>query len=215
MDYFDLQAQAETIPYEERIRQAEREYAERRNRLERERDRALNEAYIARRIAERELPDRLAMGGYHGGLAETSELDLRNTYARNRRNLENEYAGNISDLELQEAGEVGDLRARIAAAQASANVRRAEAQARLARARSGGTSTKKYNFGFDNYYPGGVPQGVDYVEYSLLPEGQTALKATQLKELAGTDAALGYLDEAWKENRLDRRVYDRVKSLVR
>ncbi|NLL92309.1 MAG: hypothetical protein GX222_07875 [Ruminococcaceae bacterium] len=218
MDYFDLQAQAEKIPYEARIKQAEREYAEKRNRLAVERDRALQEAYLALRIAERELPDRLAMGGYHGGLAETSELDLRNNYLRNRRKLEGEYSGQLGELELAEAGEMADLKAKIAEAQASANARRAEEQARLARLRSSGNKTakkKSYKFGFDNYYPGGVPQGVDYIEYNLLPYGETAMTATQLKNIAGTDKALAYLDSAWKDNRLDWRTYDGVRNLIR
>ena len=149
MDYL---IQAETAPYEEQIRQTERLYNTNKQNLSSDNDRALRELYVGRMIAERDLPSRLTAYGMNGGLTETSEMDLRNRYHRNRGLQEEGYQRNLADLTNTYQGDVGRLRAQIASIQAriaAEQMRREEEERRLAAARvsggSGAVSSSSYS----------------------------------------------------------------------
>ena len=125
MDYL------ETAPYQAQIDQLKRLYNTNKKNLKADNARALREMYVSRMMAERDLPNRLSAYGMHGGLSETSELDLRNTYSRSRAEQEQAYQRNLADLTNAYQGNVGQLKALIAAvlARMAAEQARAQAQA--------------------------------------------------------------------------------------
>jgi len=107
-----------TAPYEAQIDNLTRLFNTNKKNLQDDNARALREMYVGRMMAERDLPNRLSAYGMHGGLTETSEMDLRNTYGRNRANQEFGYQRNLADLTNTYQGNIGQLRAQIAAIQA-------------------------------------------------------------------------------------------------
>lgn len=159
-DYFSGMAAAEAAPLEEQIRQSERIYNTSKGNLEADNRRALRELYVGRMNAERDLPQRLSAYGMTGGLAETSELDLRNNYLRGRSRQEEGFGRNLADLTNRYQGEVGGLRAQIAAIQgryaAEAAREAARGAARQAASRggngSGGVTVQKVTGLYDDIY---------------------------------------------------------------
>ena len=133
-DQWDLMAQAESKPYEAAIEAARRNYARQREILQNDLARSQQENYVSRRLAERDIPQRLSAYGMHGGLTETSEMDLRNRYNRQRGLLDEGYQFNLGNLSIDESNELGKLQAQIAAAYARAASQRAQEQARAAEA---------------------------------------------------------------------------------
>lgn len=61
-------------------------------------DRSLQEAYLSRMQAQRTLPQMLSAQGITGGLTETTNANLLNSYGNNRNNIETDRAGNLASL---------------------------------------------------------------------------------------------------------------------
>ena len=140
MDYL-----SETAPYEAQIEHLTRLYNTSKKNLQADNERALRDMYVGRMMAERDLPGRLAAYGMHGGLTETSEMDLRNVYGRNRANQEQAYQRNLTDLSNTYQGNVGQLRAQIAAIQARIAAENAKAQAQSGYGYGGGGANAAAN----------------------------------------------------------------------
>lgn len=157
-EYLSVMSQAESAPYEEQIRQAERIYNTNKTNLTSDNQRALRELYVGRMNAERDLPQRLSAYGMNGGLTETSELDLRNNYLRNRSNQETDFQRSLADLTNTYQGETGNLRAQIAAiqgkyaAQAAKEAAAAAAKASAGRGGSSGLTVKKVSGLYEDEY---------------------------------------------------------------
>ena len=103
-------------------------------------DAAMQEAYLASREAQRQLPQALAAQGMHGGLTESSMVDLANNYQNSRNNVATTYADNLADVELDYMGRVSEIEGLIAQAQAEANAARIDA---MLNSYGGGYRTKE------------------------------------------------------------------------
>lgn len=75
---------------------------------------ALQQAYISKMLAERDLPQQMSASGLNGGAAESTMANLYNTYLNNRSSLQNtandnltsirnSYLTNLANLEAQQA----------------------------------------------------------------------------------------------------------------
>ena len=134
--------------YDEQMQQAK----EARNRQEQvmseNRGRAMQEAYILNRQLGNRLPQQLATQGMHGGLTETSTVDLANQYQNARNTAGQNYQNNLANVDLELFNTESNIRAQIAKAKAEAEAQRiqiaaaeaaaAEARARAARSGSSG-----------------------------------------------------------------------------
>ena len=115
--------------YNKQLENEKRIYDQSVERLNAARDSAMQEAYLASREAQRQLPQALAARGMHGGLTESSLVDLANNYQRSRNSLSRTYADNLADLELDYAGKVSNIEGLIAQAKAEAEAARIDAMA--------------------------------------------------------------------------------------
>ena len=61
-------------------------------------DRSLQEAYLTRMQNQRTLPQLLSAQGITGGLTETTNANLLNSYGNNRNNIETDRADNLASL---------------------------------------------------------------------------------------------------------------------
>lgn len=126
--------EAQKSIYDAELQNLKKEYDHNSQKLGKNRDTALNEAYIGKKQAERDLPKLLSAMGMHGGLSETSSVRLKNSYGNNRNKLETTYADNMGDLTLQYTGNQNSLMEKISAAKAQAEAQVLEYNARMAAA---------------------------------------------------------------------------------
>ena len=80
--------------------------------LEDERTRALQEAYIARMMQEKNLSDQLDAYGLSGGATESVLADMRNNYNNNRNSIEAKVQESLRDLLQQYMTNLSDARGR-------------------------------------------------------------------------------------------------------
>ena len=78
--------------------------------LEDERRRALQEAYIARMMSEKQLADQLDAYGLSGGASESVLANLRNNYMNNRADVEEKTQASLKDLLQNYLGNVSNAR---------------------------------------------------------------------------------------------------------
>lgn len=71
--------------------------------------RALQNAYIQARQAQRALPQYLAAQGMHGGMTETSMVRLNNNYQNNRNSIEQGYQKELAAVEREYQNALADL----------------------------------------------------------------------------------------------------------
>ena len=78
--------------------------------LEDDRERALQEAYIARMMQEKNLADQLDAYGLTGGATESVLADMRNNYNNNRNSIESKVQESLRDLLQQYMTNLSDAR---------------------------------------------------------------------------------------------------------
>lgn len=83
-----------------------------RNELEEARKRQLQEAYISRKMGEKNLADQLAAYGLSGGATESVLADMRNNYANNRNTVEQNVQNSLRDLLLNYLTNLSNARQR-------------------------------------------------------------------------------------------------------
>lgn len=64
-------------------------------------DEALRQTFVQKRMAERDLPQQLALQGSNGGMTESSVLGMNADYGENRTAIENERQRGLADLAAQ------------------------------------------------------------------------------------------------------------------
>ena len=90
----------------------------------------MQELYIINEQNKRTLPQQLAAQGMHGGLTESSMVDLANAYQKSRNQQNQTYQDALADLSLDYNKNRNTINAQIAAAQAQAQAQlEAQAQA--------------------------------------------------------------------------------------
>ncbi len=118
--------------YDSELENLKEEFDNTKRKQTRQKEASLDQAYVSRKLSERDLPALMSAMGMHGGIAETTAARLKNSYDNNRQALESAYADSIGDLTLQYTGKRNNLLSKISAAKMEAEAKILEEQARLA-----------------------------------------------------------------------------------
>ena len=81
----------------------------------------VQQAYVQKMQAQRDLPQVLAAQGYNGGLTESSNIALNNQYGNAYNEYKRAYDKNLNSLDNQIAGIKANARSQIAALRAARN----------------------------------------------------------------------------------------------
>lgn len=97
-DYYQAMMDALGLSFEDTQALLRSQLGQNQQSLEDERRRALQEAYIARMMNEKQLADQLDAYGLTGGASESVMANLRNNYMNNRASVEEKVQNSLSDL---------------------------------------------------------------------------------------------------------------------